>query len=148
MTHFSYTETAERLAKSGWGRDFSDTDAADKSLAHDMDLTGACLLSLMNLLDRVIKSAYEEQHERKKQSIKEEVRKQFRIDISSREAKHGPIPDIVYTALWRAAIIEMALDHWHSYSHVNYTEVLPQKGTKARSEYDKWMKRKAKNDTD
>lgn len=144
MPHFSYRKTAERLAKSNWGGNFADEKAAEEKLLEGVDLTGACLLALMNRLDRIVKAIYDEQTNREKNSIRDEVWHQFNDFISNKETKHGPCPMIVSKALHHSTRLEMSDNYFHGYDHISCTITLPEKGTKARSEYNKWMKRKAR----
>lgn len=149
MPHIEYVDAANRAATGQWGREFSSTDEAVRRLLANVDMSGACLLSLVRTLNVVIKAISEDYISSRLDSLRTLVDKAISEFVDEREKAHGPCPDEVMYHLKNQAMETIGRRLlWGNGAIPNYVGCLtiPPKGTKARAAYDKWMKRNRPNE--
>ncbi len=151
MAHRSYIETIRRLASANWGEEFETTDDADKKLLESLDLSGACLMRIVRVMDVVIdaigKHAAKEEVDRCATQLRERAELHINEFIENRERKHGPCPQEVLSAMWQslhASIGRMFMNGYvqgipHATVKFNFA-----RGTPEKKAYDSWIRTKVK----
>jgi hypothetical protein len=144
MQHFSYIDTARKVAAGRWGKRFESDEEAQKEMCNEADLSGACLLSIVNSIDSFMSALFNVEIRKKVDVLQRKVNEEIYRFVAERRESHGPCPPEVYRFLksnlheriGRYLLCGSVMDEVCSPD-------LPPKGSIARKEYDKWMKRKS-----
>jgi hypothetical protein len=150
MEHFRFKDVIKDIAGGGWGRKFETSDDAERYLIWDQKEEGIlhCLLYFVELVEAFLDV---HRNEARRMAIKDMRRRCVgAVDgfIEEREGKHGPCPEKVEKSI-RSKAAELtgrALNSGYdtpSYYYCTYL-LIPNKGSTAREEYDKWMRRRIK----
>jgi hypothetical protein len=152
---FSLAETAKNIARLRYGKTHSSQEEADRDLLRKADLGDACLLAMVNpvcemssILKDVVDAVADVTLERRRRQLWTITHERLEEFVSERELQHGPCPRIVRLALLNTMYMANGRDFIRGafsggISSAVYPD-LPEKGTEARKEYDRWMKRKPK----
>jgi len=157
--HYSLAELGREYVKSRWGREgeleklirtASSEDRSQFLLAYIADRLfkteeiGDMLLSMaMAVIDKRVRAQMDQFYSH--------MRNAFGSEIAKREAKHGKCPCTLHWNLW-GDYKQQAYTSWEfrefmggSYNITQFRQRVerPCKGSAARVEYDKWMKRRA-----
>jgi len=147
--HYRYLETIDRLSRSGWGKKYDSPEDADKDMMNNEDLPGFCLLEIVRKINVFIDYLTRDEMKRIVKEALDHVYSDFEERINDREIIHGPCPQSVKRAIKHNLNASIGDRMCWSKSFVNIgcsdlSYYLPEKGTDARREYNKWMKRKVK----
>ena len=143
MKHASYVDTVKQIAASNWGKQFETDEEAQRELLNSMDLSGACLLGIVRRIDRFLSVLAGETVKDSIAMLSQKVDEKIDKFVDPRVAEHGPCPKAVMWYL-RSEMQEQvgrSVLYGEIPTYV-YEPALPPKGTAARKEYDKWMRRK------
>ena len=143
MKHISYEETVKQILASNWGKKFETDEDAQRELLKSMDLSGACLLGIVRRIDRFLSVLAEDTVNDSIAILSQKVNERIDEFVASRVVEHGPCPKevIVHLQSEMQQQIGRSVLNGEIPMYV-YEPFLPPKGTAARKEYDKWMRRK------
>ena len=143
--HFSFTETAAKIAAEHWGKSFETAEQAKKSLMSNLDLQGACLLTLVKRVDSIVDAIATVANKRALAAVKAAYNARKQEWLSEREPQHGECPQDVLE--WLDYELKFRIGQSVLFGEIP-TEVwiypVPRDNPKVRKSYDRWMKRKAK----
>lgn len=145
MSHFSYIDIANRIAAKKWGREYATSEDAQRSLIADADLGDACLLAILEKLNGITRAIATHELDRLANEWSLEFDRVKAAWLEPRELIHGPAPDSVRRWLNRTLESEVghALIRGSAVVFVRlYEPGLPDSGSAARRDYDKWRRRK------
>jgi|GEM_PF-6028707 len=144
MKHARYVDTVKQIAASNWGKQFETDEQAQQELLKSIDLSGACLLGIVRRIDRFLSLLARETVQDSILMLSQDIDKKIDEFVAPRVAKHGPCPPKVMVYLHSEMLEHVGASVLYGEkipTHV-YEPVLPRKGTVARKEYDKWIRRK------
>jgi len=151
-TIWSYAQIGRYLSEHSYGV-VSDTieDAARKTSREDARTYA--VFALLERVEGLFNGLVEPVIRQKATKLHAEMVEHFTEQIRERELKHGPCPYIVEKALFREAKRNLASciseSRWQGVLEYSYDWIEPpEKGTEARKEYDRWMKRKPRKKKD
>jgi hypothetical protein len=146
VPRYRFTETAKKLVTENWGRINDSSDEAVSSHLKTLDASGLCLMLLANRVEKVIEALtcdYIREQAEKAIDKRDKIISEW---ISEREARHGKCPDSVRRDLrmqFSASMGWTVLVSWSLDS--GFSPSIPELGTRARKDYDAWMRRKPKS---
>lgn len=147
MSIKSVASIADDLARGTWGREYDDDgDARKANLLANADLSGACLLALLQRADKILLAIADGVITDRCQELKGLADGEVDSWLADRERRHGPCPKSVRKAI-SGAISEglgRNIRDWRTLPRYVFSARLPEKGTAARRDYDSWMRRKVK----
>lgn len=143
-SHISYKQIAKELAKENWGRDDLTKEQLKKNMLQDVRPADACLMVILDVLQNTWSVIERELVRTSVARAREEAHDECLRLLADMEQDHGPCPrDFKIWATSKyidRSMGALAHNYWKNDSWGN----LPEKGTKARAAYDKWIRRKAK----
>jgi hypothetical protein len=144
MKHVPYVDAVKKIAASNWGSKFETDEDAQRHLLKSVDLSSACLIGIVKRIDSFLAALAEETIRQSLVELDQLMETEIKCFIESRVEKHGPCPLVVWRYL-RSSMHEEVGRRIH-YDREIPTHLfplsLPPKGTAARKEYDKWVRRK------
>jgi len=147
MQHFSYVDTARKAAAAKWGKRFESDEEAQKKMCNEADLSGACLLSIVDSIDSFTSALFNIEIRKKLEVLQVRVNQAIDSFRTEREEVHGPCRKEV--SIFITSNLHERIGRYLLFGHLLETvhsPDLPPKGSIARKEYDKWMKRKSSGD--
>tara|TARA_R110000868_G_scaffold261228_1_gene519302 strand:- start:64 stop:513 length:450 start_codon:yes stop_codon:yes gene_type:complete len=142
---FSFTEIVAQIAAEHWGKSFETAEQAKKSLMSNLDLQGACLLTLVKRVDSIVDAIAAVANKRALAAVKVAYETRIQEWLSEREPHHGKCPDDVLE--WLENTLKRRIGHsilWGEIPNEVWCYPVPRDNPKVRKSYDRWMKRKAK----
>lgn len=142
---FSFTEIVAQIAAEHWGKSFETAEQAKKSLMSNLDLQGACLLTLVKRVDSIVDAIATVANKRALAAVKAAYEARIQEWLSEREPEHGKCPDDVLE--WLENTLKRSIGHsilWGEIPNEVWSYPVPRDNPKVRKSYDRWMKRKVK----
>lgn len=142
---FSFTEIVGQIAAEHWGKSFETAEQAKKSLMGNVDLQGACLLTLVKQVDSIVDAIATVANKRALAAVKVAYEARIQEWLSEREPQHGKCPDDVLE--WLENTLKRRIGQsilWGEIPNEVWAYPVPRDNPKVRKSYDRWMKRKAK----
>ena len=142
---YKFHETVKRLVNADYGLEFESSEQAEKDLLKDIDLSGACLLTILQSVSGVVEVVAEHLCDKIAIKHRQKMRACYKNTIDELEAKHGPCPESVGYHIRDSIMRYNGWNLWNgimpSYASCN---PVPEKGTAARKDYDAWKRKKVK----
>ena len=150
MEHKAYLDTVKQLAAAKWGKQYEDDKAAQRALIKEIDLSGACLLGIIQRIDAVLDALTETAISKRCSDIRVRANATISTWIAEQEKLHGECPYSVRR--WAERCVHESLGfeliHYDGLPSRDYTYALrewrPAKDTPLRKEFDKWKRKKIK----
>jgi hypothetical protein len=145
MKHVTYMDTAKQIASGQWGKKHETDEDAQRDLLKSIDLSGACLLNIMNRLDGFLAALAEESMKGSFSKIITQRDEIIDFFVAQRSEDHGPCPPEVMRYLYDCLCQQAGHILFRgSIPTYLWSPQLPPKGTEARKAYDNWMRTKVK----
>ena len=142
---FSFTEMVAQIAAERWGRSFETAEQAKASLMGNVDLQGACLLTLVKQVDSIVDAIAAVANKRWLAKVQAAYETRKQEWLSEREPEHGKCPDDVLK--WLENTLKRSIGQsilWGEMRDEVWAYPVPRDNPTVRKSYNRWMKRKVK----